>query len=168
MTAMTKTLTGAPYAQRFEWRSIDWKKIRKQVRYMQVRIAKAFREKRFGKAKALQRLLSRSFYGKLLAVKRVTDNKGSKTAGVDNIKWSTPKQKMKAVFNLRTKGYKTQPLKRIYIPKRNGKKRPLSIPPMRCRALQALYLLGLEPIAEVLADKKMLTASVQKDQQQMQ
>lgn len=152
MTAMNKTLTGAPYARRLDWQSIDWKKVQKRVKYMQVRIAKAFRGKRLGKAKALQRLLSRSFYGKLLAVKRVTDNKGSKTSGVDGVKWSTPNQKMEAVFTLRTKGYKTQPLKRIYIPKRNGKKRPLSIPPMRCRALQALHLLGLEPIAEILAD----------------
>ena len=152
MTAVSKTLTGASFAKEFEWNSIDWKNVRKQVKYIQVRIAKAVREKRFGKAKALQRLLTRSFYGKLLAVKKITENKGHKTPGVDGIRWQTPKQKAKAVMGLRTKGYQTQPLRRIYIPKRNGKKRPLSIPTMKCRAMQALHLLGLEPVSEELAD----------------
>ena len=152
MTAVSKTLTGASFAKEFEWNSIEWKKVRKQVKYIQVRIAKAVREKRFGKAKALQRLLTRSFYGKLLAVKKITENKGHKTPGVDGIRWQTPKQKAKAVMGLRAKGYQTQPLRRIYIPKRNGKKRPLSIPTMKCRAMQALHLLGLEPVSEELAD----------------
>lgn len=152
MTAVTQSLTGASLAKAFEWNSIDWKEARKQVKYIQVRIAKAVREKRFGKAKALQRLLTRSFYGKIIAVKKVTENKGSKTAGVDGVRWRTPQQKVKAVLGLRTKGYQTQPLRRVYIPKRNGKKRPLSIPTMKCRAMQALHLLGLEPISEVLAD----------------
>ncbi len=117
-----------------------------------MRIAKAVRENRYGKAKALQHLLSRSFYAKLLAVKRVTGNRGSKTAGVDGVTWTSPKQKMKAVLDLGKRGYKTLPLRRIYIPKRNGQLRPLSIPTMKCRAMQALYLFGLEPISETLAD----------------
>lgn len=152
MTAVTKSLTGASSAKDFDWETIDWRKVRNQVRQIQVRIAKATRENRYGKAKALQHLLSRSFNAKLLAVKRVTDNKGSKTAGVDGVTWKTDKQKTKGVSDLSKRGYKTQPLRRIYIPKWNGQKRPLSIPTMKCRAMQALYLLGLEPISETLAD----------------
>jgi len=152
MAAMAETLTGASFGQSLIWDNINWTKVTAQVRRMQMRIAKAIRENRFGKAKALQRLLSSSFYAKLLAVKRVTENRGSKTAGVDNVIWKTPIAKMKAVYTLKRRDYKTLALRRIYIPKRNGKKRPLSIPAMKCRAMQALHLLGLEPIAETLAD----------------
>jgi RNA-directed DNA polymerase len=134
------------------WDNINWPTVYKEVRRMQMRIAKAIRENRFGKAKALQRLLTTSLHAKLLAVKRVTENKGSKTAGVDGVIWKTPKQKMKAVHSLKRRGYQTLPLRRIYIPKRDGKLRPLSIPVMMCRAQQALHLLGLEPISETLAD----------------
>lgn len=152
MTVVTKSFTGASFAKDLDWEAIDWPAVRRQVRQIQMRIAKAVRENRYGKAKALQHLLSRSFNAKLLAVKKVTDNKGSKTAGVDRVTWTSPKQKMKAVLALGKRGYKTQPLRRICIPKRNGQLRPLSIPTMKCRAMQALYLLGLEPISETLAD----------------
>ena len=152
MTAMRISLTGASLAKASDWDSINWSQVRKQVRQIQVRIAKAVREDRYGKARALQHLLSRSFNAKLLAVKRVTDNKGSRTAGVDGVTWKTAKQKIRAVLDLHKRGYRTQPLRRIYIPKRTGQKRPLSIPTMKCRAMQALYLLGLEPISETLAD----------------
>lgn len=152
MAAMAQPLTGASSGQSINWQTLDWDLVYNQVRRMQMRIAKAIRENRFGKAKALQRLLSTSFYAKLLAVKRVTENKGSKTAGVDQVTWKTPKQKVKAVHSLKRRGYQTLPLRRVYIPKRNGKKRPLSIPSMKCRAMQALHLLGLEPVAETMAD----------------
>ena len=73
---------------------------------------------------------------------------------MDNVVWRTPKQKLQAVLSLKRRGYKAQPLKRIYIPKKQkGKYRPLSIPVMRCRAQQALHLLALEPVAEMMADK---------------
>jgi RNA-directed DNA polymerase len=102
--------------------------------------------------KAFQRLLTRSFAAKALAVKRVTDNQGKKTPGVDGEIWSTPKTKWKAVLSLTRRGYKPKPLRRVYIPKSNGRKRPLGIPTMRDRAMQALYKLALEPVAETLAD----------------
>ena len=152
MTAMIESLTGASFDQSRDWDNIDWLKVTNEVKRMQMRIAKAIRENRYGKVKSLQRLLSSSFYAKLLAVKRVTENRGSKTPGVDGVTWKTPKQKIIATLDLSKKGYKTLPLRRIYIPKRNGKKRPLSIPSIKCRAMQALYLLGLEPIAEMWAD----------------
>ena len=118
-----------------------------------MRIAKAIREKRYGKVKALQWLLTNSFYAKLLAVKRTTKNRGGKTAGVDGIVWKTPQQKMQAAQSLKRRGYRSQPLRRVYIPKKSGKLRPLSIPVMKCRAMQALYLSALEPVAEMLVDK---------------
>jgi len=135
------------------WRSIDWKKARKEVRRLQMRIAKAVQAGNYGKVKALQWTLTHSFYAKALAVKRVTSNKGKNTPGVDNVVWKGAKAKMQAIKNLRQHGYKAQPLRRIYIPKKNGKKRPLSIPTMYDRAIQALYKLALAPVAETTADK---------------
>ncbi|MBQ6297540.1 MAG: reverse transcriptase N-terminal domain-containing protein [Selenomonadaceae bacterium] len=75
-------------------------------------------------------LLTHSFYGRALAVKRVTENKGNKTAGVDHGLWTTPNQKFDSIFKLKRRNYQPSPLKRIYINKKNGKKRPLSIPTM--------------------------------------
>lgn len=136
------------------WNVIDWQTAVAHVRRLQMRIAKAYREGRKGKVQSLQRLLTHSYYAKLLAIKRTVQNRGAKTPGVDGIIWKTSKQKIEAVKLLKRRGYKTQPLKRIYIPKKQkGKLRPLSIPSMVCRAQQALHLLSLEPIAEMMADK---------------
>jgi len=153
MTVTIKSSTGALSAHNVDWNSINWNLVTMRVNKLQMRIAKAYRERRYGKAKALQWILTHSFYPKLLAVKRVVQNKGGKTPGVDKVVWRTGKQKMSAVMSLRRKGYKTQPLKRIYIPKKSGQSRPLSIPVMKCRAMQALHLLALNPIAETIADK---------------
>jgi RNA-directed DNA polymerase len=136
-----------------KWKVIDWKWIRRQVRRLQVRIAKAVKDKRWNKIKVLQYILTRSFYAKLLAVKRVTSNKGKKTPGIDGVLWQGARAKWRAALSLRRRGYKPQPLKRIYIPKKNGKKRPLSIPTMSDRAQQALHKLALAPVAETLADR---------------
>lgn len=92
-------------------------------------------------------------HGKLLAVKRVTSNKGKKTPGVDGILWKGPRAKIQAAYNLQRHGYRAQPLRRIHIPKKNGKMRPLSIPTMYDRAMQALYKLALAPVAETTADR---------------
>ena len=134
------------------WKSIPWAKVIHKVNRLQRRIAKAVKEGRWGKAKALIYLLTKSFYAKLLAVYRVTSNKGGKTPGVDNQTWNRPEEKMQAARNLRTRGYQAKPLRRIYIPKKNGKKRPLSIPTMFDRAMQTLYKMALEPWAETTAD----------------
>ncbi|WP_017104459.1 reverse transcriptase domain-containing protein, partial [Vibrio tasmaniensis] len=88
----------------------------------------------------------------LLAVKRVSQNKGSKTPGIDGVIWNTDARRMKAVDQLSHKAYSAKPLKRIYIPKKNGKLRPLGIPCMIDRAQQALHLLALEPVSETFAD----------------
>lgn len=134
------------------WGQVNWSHIDAEVKRLQMRIAKAVREGRWGKVKALQRLLTRSHSGKLLAVKRVTENRGKRTPGVDQKVWLTPAARWKGMLSLRHRGYSPMPLRRIYIPKSNGKRRPLGIPCVRCRAMQALWKLALEPIAETRAD----------------
>ncbi|HEJ3810743.1 TPA: group II intron reverse transcriptase/maturase [Pseudomonas aeruginosa] len=154
MTAADITISDAgaslPAAQM--WDQADWARIEAEVKRLQMRIAKAVREGRWGKAKALQRLLTRSHSGKLLAVKRVTENRGKRTPGVDGRVWLTPAARWKGMLSLRHRGYRPMPLRRVYIPKSNGKRRPLGIPCMRCRAMQALWKLALEPVAETRAD----------------
>ena len=134
------------------WHRIDWSKATKQVQRLQARIVKAVQKGKWGKVKALQHLLTHSFSGKALAVRRVTSNQGKKTPGVDGKIWSSPEEKAQAVLSLRRQGYQPSPLKRVYIPKKNGKKRPLGIPTIRDRGMQALYKLALEPVAETAAD----------------
>ena len=143
------SITGAAPANN-PWFTLSWKPMEKLVHRMQMRIAKAVRVGRWGRVKSLQWLLAHSFYAKLLAVKRVTQNQGKNTAGMDGEIWRTERQKMQGALSLARKGYKTLPLRRIYIPKANGKERPLSIPVMKDRAMQALYRMCLEPVAEML------------------
>lgn len=154
MTVERKLKIGAPAAKaNEEWTNLDWSAIEANVHQLQMRIAKAYREKKYGRAKALQWILTHSYHAKLLAVKRVTSNRGAKTPGVDKVTWTTPRQKIQAAASLKRRGYQPLPLRRIYIPKKQkGKLRPLSIPAMSCRAQQALHLLALEPIAETIAD----------------
>src|SRR6516164_8203930 len=145
-------IAGAP-STKFTWKTINWSTVEETVRRLQLRIAKAIKLGRYCKAKALQWILTHSFYSKLLAVKRVTQNAGKRTPGIDGVVWKTDKQKMNAAYALKRKGYKAQPLRRIYIPKKNGKLRPLGIPTKSDRAQQALHLQGLMAIAEILADE---------------
>ncbi|HHK0262937.1 TPA: reverse transcriptase N-terminal domain-containing protein, partial [Pseudomonas aeruginosa] len=141
-------LSGTPQ----QWHDIDWCRVQRNVRGMQVRIAKACREGKWRRAKSLQRMLTRSKSARYLAVRRVTENQGSRTTGVDKQLWDTPNAKWNAVGLLKARGYKARPLRRVYIPKSDGRERPLGIPTMTDRAMQALYMLALSPIAETRGD----------------
>lgn len=143
---------GAALNRSLRWESVDWTTIEAAVRRLQARIVKAVQQGRWNKVKALQRLLTHSASGKLLAARRVTENDGRRTPGVDNELWNTPRRKLAGAMSLTSRGYRPSPLRRIYIPKANGKSRPLGIPTMRDRAMQALHLLALDPISETTAD----------------
>jgi RNA-directed DNA polymerase len=127
MTANDTQVSGAGASSRAAqmWDQANWTNIEAEVKRLQLRIAKAVREGRWGKVKVLQRLLTRSYHGKMLAVKRVTENRGKRTPGVDGKIWSSPAARWNGMLSLRHRGY---------------------------RAMQALWKLALEPVAETLAD----------------
>ncbi len=150
--AQADSVAGAASHDTVDWHAIDWRRVKQTVRRLQARIVKATQEGRWGKVQALQHLLTHSFSAKALAVRRVTENQGKRTPGVDGVTWDTPQQKATAMGMLRQRGYHAQPLRRVYIAKSNGSRRGLGIPIMLDRAMQALYLLALDPIAETMAD----------------
>ena len=141
-----------PQGAAAHWLSIDWARIRRHVSRLQARIVKALRAGKWHRVRSLQRLLAGSFAAKLLAVKRVSSNRGKRTAGVDGLVLETPAQKWRQAQQLDARDYAPKPLRRIYIPKKNGKRRPLGIPVQADRAEQALELLALDPVSETLAD----------------
>ena len=150
----TVKTVGAVSSEAAEWYAIDWQAIHQNVRRLQVRIVQATKAGRWNKVKSLQRLLTHSYSGKVLAVRRVTENTGKKTPGVDQVIWKTPEDKIRAAHALKSRGYQSQPLRRVYIPKSDGKTmRPLGIPCMIDRAHQALHLLALDPVLETNADR---------------
>ena len=151
-TAQAARVAGAASHPILEWHAIDWRRVHQNVRRLQARIVKAIQDGRWGKVHALQHLLTHSFSAKALAVRRVTENQGKRTPGVDRVTWRTPEQKATAIGMLRQRGYRPQPLRRVYVAKSNGKRRGLGIPTMRDRAMQALYLLAVDSLAETLAD----------------
>jgi RNA-directed DNA polymerase len=134
------------------WNSINWKEVDQIVNCLQRRIVKAVKAKDKEKVRSLQRLLARSLAGRLKAVRRVTTNRGKRTPGVDKILLDTPAKKWQQAQRLNVTGYKAQPLKRTYVPKKNGKLRPLGIPVMHDRAEQSLEQMGLDPVSECTAD----------------
>src|ERR1700758_5311662 len=113
----TAQTVGAVSSEAKKWYSIDWQTTNRNARRLQVRIVQATKEGRWGKVRALQRLLTHSYSGKVLAVRRVTENTGKRTPGVDGEIWDTPEKKTKAVRELKRRGYQSQPLRRVYIPK---------------------------------------------------
>ena len=139
---------------KLRWSQINWTEAEEQVSRLQIRIVKATLEQKWRLVKRLQYLMTNSFYAKAIAVKRVITNKGKRTPGIDGELWKTDAEKMKAVNELNCQTYHAKPLKRIYIEKfGKTEKRPLGIPTMRDRAMQALQLLALEPVAETTADR---------------
>ena len=135
------------------WHRINWATCHRRVRSLQRRIVQAVRTGAWRKVKRLCYLLVHSLAACALAVKRVTENAGKNTPGVDGERWETPALKAWAVETIgRWRGYQPAPLKRVYIPKKNGKRRPLSIPALEDRARQAVYLHALQPIAETTGE----------------
>jgi RNA-directed DNA polymerase len=146
------------------WHAHKWGKLVRNVRRAQrapeVRIVKAVRCGNRRRVQALQRLLAGSYSAKVLAVRRAqrapAENQGSRTAGVDGQRWSTPAEKMTGVKGLEERPYQAKPhpggTRRRYIPKKNGKLRSLGIPTMQDRAKQAVDLFTLDPLAETTAD----------------
>ncbi len=127
------------------WNTINWAKVQRKVFKLQKRIYQASLSGQNAKARKLQKLLVKSYYAKLLAVRRVTqDNQGKRTAGVDGIKSITPKQRLELAESL-SKYQKAKPLRRKWIPKPNGEERPLGIPTIQDRVRQALVKSALEP-----------------------
>jgi len=122
-----------------DWHSIHWQRANRNVRRLQRRIAQAQQQGKKRKVRALQFILTRSFSARCLAVRRVTENSGKRTPGVDGQMLDTGRSKAQAVQNLSREDYQPQPLKRVYIPKNNGKAfRPLGIPIVRshCTSIQ--------------------------------
>src|SRR5205807_9373267 len=96
---------GAASHEEGAWHAIDWRKTHNNVNRLQTRIVKATQERKWGKVKALQHLLTHSFSGKALAVKRVPDNQGKNTPGGDKVTWNTPQKKATASTSLRQRVY---------------------------------------------------------------
>jgi RNA-directed DNA polymerase len=129
------------------WASIDWAAVERNVRRLQERIYRATERQEWKKVKHLQKLLVRATSNKLLAIRRVTqDNRGKRTAGVDGVICDTPEARMQLLSDgLSLNGYRPKPVRRVYIPKSDGKQRPLGIPTVKDRVMQAIVKAALEP-----------------------
>src|SRR5215831_14225685 len=133
----SRTLQASSGQTAAAWHGINWAGCYRRVRSLQRRIVQAVQAGAWRKAKRLSYLLVHSFAARALAVRRVTENKGKKTPGVDGERWETPEQKAAAVTRIgQWRNYQPQPLKRLAIPKKNGKQRLLSIPTLEDRARQ--------------------------------
>ena len=113
-----------------EWADIDWKLIKKQIRNLRQRIYRATENGQWNKVRSLMKLILRSYSNLLLSVRRVTqENQGKQTAGVDGQTVLTPEDRVKLVKDMNGLAlWKVKPTRRVYIPKANGKRRPLGIP----------------------------------------
>lgn len=140
------------------WHEINWKKAEMKIRDLQEKIVNATLNKDFKEVYRLQWTILQTFEAKALAIRRIITNQGGKTAGTDKIVWKNPKDYWAAINELtritrNPQEYKAQPLRRVFIPKGNRKElRPLGIPTMIDRAVQAIYYLGIDPVIETQSD----------------
>ena len=147
---MREPLSANVTERRTDWNTIDWKHANQNVRNLRQRIFRASQEGNLKKVRSLQRLMLKSYSNTLLSVRRVTQiNKGKETAGIDNIIVKTPAARGELVDELMTfQPWRAQPAKRVYVPKSNGKWRPLGIPTILDRCLQTRVKNALEPFWE--------------------
>lgn len=147
-TAGRISKVNGPQGEPLDWHSIDWASTEGNVRRLRQRIFKATQEGDLKKVRNLQKLMLRSRSNTLVSVKRVTQqSKGRKTAGIDRERALTPqaRARMAVEIDQQTQPWRARPVKRVYIPKSNGKQRPLGIPVMRDRVVQARVKNALEP-----------------------
>lgn len=140
-----------------KWHQIDWKTVNLNVLYIQKQIVRAYLNHDYKMVKQLQWKLMRSFSCRAAAVRRIITNSGRKTPGIDGDIWDTHEKRYQGIKSLgeytqNPKIYKPLRMKRIWIPKPNGEKRPLGIPTMTDRAMQGVHLMSTDPIVEIMSD----------------
>src|SRR5215210_2228574 len=148
LDAAAKVVVNGPEDSLPDWDQVDWDRVEEDVRRLRQRIFTASREGDLKRVRSLQRLMLRSRANAWLSVRRVAEiNAGRKTAGIDGrtALWAETKTELACWVQHRSASWTPKPVRRVFIPKANGRQRPLGIPVIADRALQAVAVNALEP-----------------------